>query len=121
MYKPTLGVYKFTSCDGCQLAFLNAGVDLITLAELVNIVHFAEAGYANEDAKVDIAFVEGSVSTPQERERIKNIRDNCGYLITIGACATAGGIVSGAICSVAICSFCAGGNIPICASSIYSS
>lgn len=87
-----LAVHKFASCDGCQLAFLNLGEDLLTLAGLVDIVHFAEAGPVNLDAQVDIAFVEGSLSTPEDLERIRRIRENSRYLITIGACATAGGL-----------------------------
>lgn len=90
--KPKLAVHKFSSCDGCQLAFLNAGEELLTLSEQVDIVHFAEAGLVDIDAKVDIAFIEGSISTPDEEERIQRIRANSAYLITIGACATAGGI-----------------------------
>lgn len=90
--KPRLAVHKFASCDGCQLAFLNLGEDLLTLAGLVDIVHFAEAGPVNLDAQVDIAFVEGSITTPEHLERIRRIRDNTRYLITIGACATAGGL-----------------------------
>lgn len=90
--KPRLAVHKFTSCDGCQLAFLNAGEDLLALSQQMDIVHFAEAGVINVDAKADIAFVEGSISTPDEQVRIRKIRDNSKYLITIGACATAGGI-----------------------------
>src|SRR5579885_2326919 len=89
---PRLAVYKFTSCDGCQLAFLNAGEALLTLSGLVEIVHFSELGKVDPDAKVDIAFVEGSISTPDEEEKIKRIRENSRYIITIGACATAGGI-----------------------------
>lgn len=92
MAKPRLAIYKFTSCDGCQLAFLNAGEALLILSELVDIVHFAEAGMLEPEAHVDIAFVEGSISTPDEIIRIKKIRDNTTHLITIGACATAGGI-----------------------------
>lgn len=90
--KPRLAVHKFTSCDGCQLAFLNAGEALLTLAELVDIVHFTEAGTIDPEVKVDIAFVEGSISTPDEEVRIKNIRESSKYLITIGSCATTGGI-----------------------------
>ena len=90
--RPKVAVHKFTSCDGCQLAFLNLGDDLLTLAELVEIVHFAEAGPVGPDSQVDIAFVEGSVSTPHEIGRIQRIRDNSRFLITIGACATAGGL-----------------------------
>ncbi|UCE90669.1 MAG: sulfhydrogenase subunit delta [Pseudomonadota bacterium] len=90
--KPRIAVHKFTSCDGCQLAFLNAGEDLLALAERVNIVHFAEAGPIDPDAQVDIAFIEGSVSTPDEIERINRIRERSRYLIIIGACATSGGL-----------------------------
>ena len=90
--KPRVAVHKFTSCDGCQLSFLNLGEDLLTLSELVSFSHFAEAGPVDPEAKVDIAFVEGSISTPDEEERIRKIRENSKYLITIGACATAGGL-----------------------------
>lgn len=90
--KATIAVHKFSSCDGCQLALLNLGEPLLELASLVDILHFAEAGPLAEDAKVDIALVEGSVSTAHDIERIKKIRDNSTHLITIGACATTGGI-----------------------------
>lgn len=90
--KPKLAVHKFSSCDGCQLAFLNAGEALLTLSELADIVHFAEAGPMGPEARVDIAFVEGSVATPEDVQRIMRIRGDSKYLITIGACATAGGV-----------------------------
>ena len=90
--KPRIAVHKFSSCDGCQLAFLNAGEDLLTLSKLVDIVHFPEAGPCDPDATVDLALVEGSVSTPEEAERIVRIRERSRQLATIGACATAGGL-----------------------------
>jgi coenzyme F420-reducing hydrogenase gamma subunit len=92
MSRPRIAVHKFSSCDGCQLAFLNAGEDLLRLAELVDIRHFLEAGMADEDAQVDIAFVEGSISTDEELERIQRVRANSRYVVAIGACATAGGL-----------------------------
>ena len=85
-------MHKFASCDGCQLAFLNAGEALLTLSQRAEIVHFSEAGWENPLAKVDIAFVEGSITTPQELERIRAVRASAGLLVTIGACATAGGL-----------------------------
>ena len=90
--KPKIGVYKFASCDGCQLAFLNAGEDLLTLSGLVDIAHFAEAGVMDDDACVDVAFIEGSISSNEDLERIQRIRKNSEYLVTLGACATAGGL-----------------------------
>ncbi len=92
MNKLKVAVHKFSSCDGCQLAFLNMGEALIQLYQLINIVHFIEAGHINPNEPVDIAFIEGSVSTPDEIERIKAIRNTSRYLIVIGACATSGGI-----------------------------
>lgn len=92
MSKPTVAVHKFSSCDGCQLAFLNAGKDLLTLSGLVDIRHFVEAGAVDEDAIVNIAFIEGSVATPDDAERLQKIRNNSNYVVTIGACATTGGL-----------------------------
>ncbi len=90
--RPRVAVHKFSSCDGCQLAFLNLGADLLTLAERVELVHFAEAGPLDPDTEVDVSFVEGSVSTPEDLERIRHIRAHSKILIAIGACATSGGI-----------------------------
>ena len=91
--RPRVAVHKFSSCDGCQLAFLNAGDDLLTLAEQVNFVHFAEAGIsAPIETDVDIAFVEGSISTREDETRIAVIREHSRHLIAIGACATSGGV-----------------------------
>lgn len=90
--KPRIAVHKFASCDGCQLAFLNLGQTLVQLAGLVDIVHFAEAGPLAFDEHVDVAFVEGSVSTAHDEQRIRQVRANCTMLVTIGACATAGGV-----------------------------
>ena len=92
MTRPGIAVHKFSSCDGCQLAFLNAGEDLLKLAKLVDIRHFLEAGVADECAKVDIAFVEGSVSTTDELIRIRRVRANSRFVVTLGACATSGGL-----------------------------
>lgn len=90
--KPRIAVHKFTSCDGCQLAFLNLGETLVQLADIVDIVHFAEAGPLGFDEHVDVAFVEGSISTPHDLQRIQQVRSNSTWLVTIGACATAGGV-----------------------------
>jgi len=90
--KARVAVHKFSSCDGCQLAFLNLGEALLALARQVDIVHFAEAGPIDAEQNVDVAFVEGSISTPEDIERIRLIRENSAYLIAIGACATSGGL-----------------------------
>lgn len=90
--RPKIAVHKFSSCDGCQLALINDAVSLLTLAEMVDIVHFAEAGPLDEFADVDIAFIEGSVNTHHDIPRLQKIREKAKYVIAIGACAVAGGI-----------------------------
>lgn len=92
MKRPVVAVHKFSSCDGCQLAFLNAGEDLLRLSELVEIRHFLEAGFDDADVQADVAFIEGSISTAEEATRVRQIRANSRFLVTIGACATSGGL-----------------------------
>ena len=92
MHKPRIAIHKFSSCDGCQLAFLNLGEDLLVLFDLAEVCHFAEAGPVDVDAVVDISFVEGSISSTEELARIERVRERSRYLVTIGACATAGGL-----------------------------
>ena len=88
----SLGVYKFSSCDGCQLALLNLGEGLLALAREVEIVHFAEAGPLDPERPVDIALVEGSLSGPADLDRIRAIRSRSRWLLALGACATSGGL-----------------------------
>lgn len=90
--KPRMAVFKFASCDGCQLQFLNAEDDLLTLAGLVDIAYFPEASSRMLEGPYDIAFVEGSITTPEDARRILEVREQSKYLVTIGACATSGGI-----------------------------
>ncbi|GAA5214385.1 hypothetical protein ACFSJ3_04670 [Corallincola platygyrae] len=90
--KATLAIHKLTSCSGCQAVILNLGEDLLTLLEQVEILHFVEGGIYQPDAKVDIALVEGSVSTPDDQIRLNAIREHCQLLIAVGACACSGGV-----------------------------
>lgn len=89
---PTIAVWKFTSCDGCQLTLLDCEDELLPLSERVHIAHFLEVTSVSEPGPYDISIVEGSVTTPEEAERIRWIRDQSAVLVVIGACATSGGI-----------------------------
>jgi coenzyme F420-reducing hydrogenase gamma subunit len=89
---PTVAVWKFASCDGCQLNLLNCEDELLDLAEAVSIAYFPEATRAMAAGPYDISLVEGSITTPEEVERIKHVREQSKVLVTIGACATLGGV-----------------------------
>lgn len=90
--KPKLAVWKFSSCDGCQLSLLDCEDELLAVADSVEIAYFLEATRAQVKGPYDISLVEGSITTEEEEERIHKIRRQSKVLITIGACATAGGI-----------------------------
>ncbi|NNE46495.1 MAG: oxidoreductase [Rhodothermales bacterium] len=90
--KPKLAVWKFASCDGCQLSLLDCEDELLEVAGQVTIAYFPEATRAVVRGPYDISLVEGSITTPHDAERIHAIRRKSKLLVTIGACATAGGI-----------------------------
>jgi sulfhydrogenase subunit delta len=89
---PKVAVYKFSSCDGCQLSILNMEDELLDIASVVEIAYFLEATRKVRPGPYDIGIVEGSITTPHEIERIKEVRSDCKYVIALGTCATAGGI-----------------------------
>jgi len=90
--KPKLAVWKFASCDGCQLSLLDCEDALLAVAGAVEIANFPEASRAVVKGPYDVSLVEGSITTPHDAERIHQVRRASTVLITIGACATAGGI-----------------------------
>jgi coenzyme F420-reducing hydrogenase gamma subunit len=87
-----LAVWKFASCDGCQLTLLNCEDELLEMAGAVEIASFPEASRAVVEGPYDLSLVEGSITTPADAERIREVRSASRHLVTIGACASAGGI-----------------------------
>ena len=90
--RPKLAVWKFASCDGCQLSLLDCEDELLALADAVEIASFLEASRAVSPGPYDLSLVEGSITTPHDAERIHEIRRASKLLVAIGACATAGGL-----------------------------
>ncbi|MBZ5593251.1 MAG: oxidoreductase [Acidobacteriia bacterium] len=90
--KPKIAVFKFASCDGCQLSLLDAEDELLAVAGVVEIAYFPEASRSMAKGPYDVGLVEGSITTHHDAERIQQVRRQCHKLVTIGACATAGGI-----------------------------
>ena len=90
--RPRLAVFKFASCDGCQVSILNLDERLLELAERFDVAFFLEASSRAEQGPYDVALVEGSITTPADAARIRRVREESRTLVTIGACATAGGI-----------------------------
>jgi coenzyme F420-reducing hydrogenase gamma subunit len=90
--RPRLAVWKFASCDGCQLSLLDCEDELLAVADQLDITYFPEASRRMMRGPYDLSLVEGSITTPADAERILRVRRLSRRLVTIGACATAGGI-----------------------------
>jgi coenzyme F420-reducing hydrogenase gamma subunit len=90
--RPKLAVFKFASCDGCQLSLLDCEDELLAVVGEVEIANFLEASRKVVSGPYDLGLVEGSITTAHDAERIQQVRKQCRVLVTIGACATAGGI-----------------------------
>jgi sulfhydrogenase subunit delta len=90
--RPKLAVWKFASCDGCQLTLLDCEDELLAIADAIDIAHFPEASRAVGRGPYDVSLVEGSITTSHDAERVHQIRRASKLLVAIGACATAGGI-----------------------------
>ena len=90
--RPRLAVWKFSSCDGCQLSLLDCEDELLAVAAAVEIANFPEASSAVIKGPYDLSLVEGSITTAHDAERIREVRRLSKVLVTIGACATSGGI-----------------------------
>ena len=90
--RPRLAVWKFASCDGCQLSLLDCEDELLAVAGQLDIAYFPEASRRMLRGQYDLSLVEGSITTPADTERILHVRRLSRHLVTIGACATAGGI-----------------------------
>jgi sulfhydrogenase subunit delta len=90
--KPKLAVWKFASCDGCQLSLLDLEDELLEVADALDIAYFPEASRRTVKGPYDLSLVEGSITTPRDAQRIRDVRRQSKFLVTIGACATAGGI-----------------------------
>ncbi len=90
--KPSLAVWKFASCDGCQLTLLNCEEDFLAIPDEITIAIFKEASRGVAKGPYDLSLVEGSITTPHDAKKIQKIRKESRMLVTIGACATAGGI-----------------------------
>jgi coenzyme F420-reducing hydrogenase gamma subunit len=90
--KPSIAVFKFASCDGCQLSLLDAEDELLAITGAVDIAYFPEASRTMLKGPYDIGLVEGSITTHHDAERIQQVRHQCRVLVTLGVCATSGGI-----------------------------
>ena len=90
--KPKLAVWKFASCDGCQLSLLDCEDELLALTEELDLAYFVEASRAQVRGPYDLSLVDGSITTAHDAELVKQVRRSSKFLVAMGTCATSGGI-----------------------------
>ncbi|MCS7139299.1 MAG: hydrogenase [Candidatus Nezhaarchaeota archaeon] len=90
--KVKVGFYSLTGCAGDLLNILGMEDKLVEIFGNIDLMEFVMASSRVKPGKVDIAFVEGSVTTKKDLETIKRIRENCSKLVAIGDCAIWGGL-----------------------------
>jgi sulfhydrogenase subunit delta len=91
MGKPRLAIFDFACCEGCQLQIVNLEEEILDLLGVVDPVEWREASSDHSD-DFDVAVVEGSITRPQDEDRLKEIRRRAKVLVALGACATTGGV-----------------------------
>ena len=89
--KPTVGIYGFTGCAGDQLLIIHTEDEILNLFNAVDVRSFVMASSNPIEDEIDVALVEGSISTAEEKEHIQNIRERAKILVAIGNCAVSGG------------------------------
>lgn len=90
--KLKIGIYELTGCAGDALLILDCEKELVDIFKAADIQSFLMAKSDNIDGEMDVAFVEGSVSTEREKKEILDIRKRAETVVAIGICACFGGI-----------------------------
>ncbi len=90
--KKKIAIFDLTDCEGCELEFIALRRKLVDLLKEVEIVNWRLTGGREEQGPFDIAFVEGTPMTDEEREELNVIREESRILIALGACACLAGV-----------------------------
>jgi len=91
MGKPRVAIFDFACCEGCQLQIVNLEEEILDLLTVIDPVEWREASSDHSDT-YDVAVVEGSITRPEDEDRLKEIRRRAKVLVALGACAATGGL-----------------------------
>jgi sulfhydrogenase subunit delta len=89
--KTRVGLFAFTCCEGCSISFIetfNSKFD--EYMGKIKIVNFRALKKEDKIHKMDIAFVEGAISTESEIKKLKEIRRKSKKLVALGSGAANG-------------------------------
>lgn len=91
--KLKVGVFKLTSCSGCQMVLVHLEESLLEILKHVELKYFrmvSDDDLPNDP--LDAAIVEGAVTNEEEAAMLKRIRRMSRFLVAAGACAVTGGV-----------------------------
>lgn len=87
MSKKKLATVWLDGCSGCHMSFLDMDERLIELAGKVDLVYSPLVDAKEFPETVDIALIEGAVSSQEDLHKIKTIRGRTKTLVSFGDCA----------------------------------
>ena len=89
--KLRIGWFSFTCCEDSTIVFTEILNDYyFKWKEYLDIVYFRALKGKNEISNMDVAFVEGAISSVKQAEELQKIRKSSKKLIAIGSCAVMG-------------------------------
>ncbi len=89
--KPSVAVYEFTGCEGCELQLANKEETLVDFLEAIEIVEFREV-HTGKTGPCQVALVDGCITRADEVKRLEAIREEAAVLVALGSCACFGGV-----------------------------
>lgn len=90
--KPRVATAWLDGCSGCHMSFLDIDERLIELADMIELVYSPVMDIKVFPENVDVALVEGSISSHDDLEKIQTIRSRTKVLVSLGDCAVTGNI-----------------------------
>ncbi|MDR2151726.1 MAG: hypothetical protein LBO72_02790 [Helicobacteraceae bacterium] len=92
MAKIRLATVWLDGCSGCHMSFLDMDERLIEIASKVEVVCSPYVDAKEFPANVDLAIVEGAVSSEEDLEKLLKIRKNSKIVLALGDCGVTGNV-----------------------------
>jgi NAD-reducing hydrogenase small subunit len=87
MTKARIATVWLDGCSGCHMSFLDMDERLLAIADAADLVYSPLVDAKEFPENVDVTLVEGAVSSEEDLEKIKRIRERTRILVSLGDCA----------------------------------
>ncbi len=87
MSKVRVGTAWFDACAGCHMSVLDIDERILAVVDKIDIVYGPLVDAHEYPENVDVAIIEGAISSDHDEHLIKEIRSKSKFLIALGDCA----------------------------------